>query len=349
MDLVSANSTADTDSVSIFFQDAPRAYRPATLLPQDSHVAGIRGIATADLDQDGDLDIVTANEVTDNLAIYYQIDPGTFALQLPRSDLRLSSDGDPQAVVVADLNEDGALDLACACKQDEVALFLYDPAGGGFVAGASIQGLDGPESLAAADLDQDGKTDLAVANTKGNTLSLLIQGAPGAFTLTNTFADANGKMDQPRAVIAADLDRDGLVDLATANSSSANVTIFFATGPATFPAAAQALGDDHIGDARALAAADLDHDGAVDLVAGRRAGGGDDDALFVFRQVAPRIFRKPALRLLDDSLHQPRAILALDLDADGDLDLAAANDHEQTDPGSNNLTIFYGAPSALSR
>src|SRR5438046_2597131 len=66
------------------------------------------------------------------------------------------------AAAVADLNNDGATDLAVVnCALNDVMIMLGDRTGR-FTAGPSIKVGDGPVAIAAADFNADAAVDLAV-------------------------------------------------------------------------------------------------------------------------------------------------------------------------------------------
>lgn len=89
-------------------------------------------------------------------------------------------------------------------------------------------GSDGPSSVALADLDGDGKVDMVVANRNSNTISIFKNTATSGFINSSSFAP---KFDiatnfSPLYIDIGDLDGDGNPDIAVANNSSNNISIF---------------------------------------------------------------------------------------------------------------------------
>jgi hypothetical protein len=175
--------------------------------------------------------------------------------------------------VLADLDADGDLDLALTGNQSTVAIFWN-------VGGADLLDLANPailevgpgaESIVAADLDGDGDIDLATANDQSNDLSVLLNElAPSG---TPAFAPARSiAIDpSPEDLGAADVDADGDVDLVTVHggrgdSPSNVVGVLRNDGAAAF---ARPETIPLAGEPRALAIADLDGDGDVDLAVAR--------------------------------------------------------------------------------
>ena len=102
-DLITANRTGGADesgSVSIFLNNGDGSFAPANhlpLLPGDEYP---RSIAVADLDGDGDLDLVTANWLSASATIFVNDGSGAFEL------MPLTTFQNPTAVAAADLNGD---------------------------------------------------------------------------------------------------------------------------------------------------------------------------------------------------------------------------------------------------
>lgn len=115
------------------------------------------------------------------------------------------------AIVAADFNHDGKLDIA-------VSLPAPDAVGGvavhlGLPAGSSDQLYNVgpfPDEILTADFNHDGNLDLAVANSRGNTVSILLGNGDGTFRPAADVVLAG----TPKAIAAADFTRDGFADLA---------------------------------------------------------------------------------------------------------------------------------------
>ena len=201
---------------------------------RDPSINGPRSVAAADLDGDGDLDLVSANEEGNNLTIFLQTQS-----RLP--PLR-SAPGREEASPTR---------LRTTFTLDDTL------------------SITGPVAVAAADLDGDGDLDLVSANQDSDNLTIFFQDASGQFRLA---APLSGSIRGPLSVAAADLDGDGDLDLVSANLGSENLTIFFQTAPGQFTQDLEPLSDPSLNIPTSVAAADLDGDGELDLVSSSEGG-----------------------------------------------------------------------------
>ncbi|MFN0244557.1 MAG: FG-GAP-like repeat-containing protein [Planctomycetota bacterium] len=337
LDLVSANTGGDT--ITVFFQTSSGVFGSAPLSLGDTSVTNDpMSVAAADMDDDGDLDIASANRGNDTLTVFFQTSPGAFA----GAPLALGGPGittDPQSVVAADLDGDGDLDLASANSSTHTLTVFFQTSAGAFAVVPVVLGGPGitsvAQSVTAGDLDGDGDLDLATANSGSNTVTVFFQTSPGVFA--STPLALGDPSTSPVSVTAADLDGDGDLDLATANFTVDNigsVTVYFQTNRGVFARAPLTLSG--TGGGGAVRAADLDGDGDLDLVSANPL----ESTLTVFFQTSPGVFAAEPLTLGDSNVtNQPSYVEPADLDGDGDVDLASANRAGHT------LTVFLQASS----
>jgi hypothetical protein len=175
------------------------------------------------------------------------------------------------AIVAADFNHDGALDIALAVTTITgplphpgfVSVILQDPAAPGtFLEGVHYDTISEPCALAVGDLNGDNLPDLIVASSSFGNISILLQDAshPGTF-LPQTkvwIGAAQG------GIAIGDLNGDGLPDIAI-GANTRNLRILYQDpdgSPGTFlPPVNLALD----GVPSAVAIADIDGDGFNDL------------------------------------------------------------------------------------
>ncbi|MGH9431063.1 MAG: FG-GAP-like repeat-containing protein [Terriglobia bacterium] len=165
----------------------------------------------------------------------------------------------PDAVVAADFNHDGQLDIAVANSGDNtVTVFLSQP-NGTLAAGVTYDVENYPNAIVAADFNGDGYPDLAVLNENADNVSVLINNGDGTFQgAVNYQVGAT-----PFAIVAADFNGDQKMDLAVTNFRDNTVSVLLGNGDGTF----QTQVVTQVGNAPvALATGDLDNDGKPDLV-----------------------------------------------------------------------------------
>ena len=222
------------------------------------------GLTVADFNGDGHLDIATANNGDNQVAVMFGNGNGRFRSPVVY-DVPL-----PERVHAVDLNHDGRPDLIvlayCGksgqCGTGAVAVLLNK--GHGRFGGAryfDVRGV-GPEGIADADLNHDGKVDLVVTNNNflsSSVVSVLLGKGDGTFKRAVTYPVGAG----PAGPAIADFDGDGMLDITVANIASNSVSLLYGKGDGTFKAARNInLNSAPI----STTAADFNHDNAPDLV-----------------------------------------------------------------------------------
>lgn len=190
------------------------------------------------------------------------------------------------------------------------------PQGLGFDLGATY-GFDKPSIEAlAVDLDADGDLDLAVPGYFGAGLHILINRGDGTFEDPVIYPGAQFCT----GIVAADLDGDGVVDLATAGTY-----VYRGRGDGTFEDPAVYAGSA----AASIDAGDVDGDGDMDLA----TAGASDQLLLLENRGGASFLEAP---LPPSTTSPPQPIRLADFDGDGRLDLLAL------DAGAATLSTLLG-------
>jgi len=207
-------------------------------------------VAVGDLNGDGAPDIVAATfDSSGNngaVMIFYQNPNQRGTFQAPVS---LPAGAQPQSVKIADVNGDGLPDIIVANfgpgndgqGSAGVSVLLQDSSHpGSFLAPVTYATPGSSIDLSVADVDGDQKPDIVVANLQPSatgSVSVLLQDPshPGAFLPAASYA----ALSQPLSVVVADLNDDGLPDIAIADGPSAGVLFQKAGSPGTFGPATQ--------------------------------------------------------------------------------------------------------------
>jgi len=309
---------------------APGATTPAFATPSNFAVgSGPIGVTISDLNGDGRRDLAVANQNSDTVSVLLSTTAAgagtaTFA---PASN---SSVGDqPQTVAASDLNGDGRPELAVTNFGDNsLNLFNNVTPAGATTTAVRVARFDvtSPFGVLISELNGDGRPDLLISNRTSNTISVALN----VTTVGNDVADFVERQDFPVlneafAVVAADANGDGKPDLAVANFNADTVSILVNNGLSGATSASFAAPQTFAapGTPHALAPADLNGDGRVDLLV----------AAFSANAVAAVLNSTAAgSSTITNGASQafatgagPRSVAATDVNGDGRPDVLVAN------------------------
>jgi hypothetical protein len=202
-------------------------YRPNILLVNDgtgrfsneSHVRipqfnrDSEDVAAGDFDQDGDMDIVIANEDNQVNELYFNNGEGIFTDRTPL----LPVTGVSNAVIVSDINKDGAPDLLFGdTGQTKILINRGDGTFVNETEGRLPALTDITQDLELGDVDGDGDLDLLVANEGDN--RLLINDGTGRFESEGRLRLPGREIgEETREADFGDVDGDGDLDIYFAN------------------------------------------------------------------------------------------------------------------------------------
>jgi hypothetical protein len=300
---------ANAQDLSLLLGRGDATFRGATGVP----TGGERPILvkSADLDNDGDQDAVAITRFQGAL-VFFENTGGVLVNALVL-DLTPSSKEDSY-LALADVDADGDVDVVVAAYEaDELQVFRNQGGPAQFAApgaGDVVALGNGPFGIDLGDFDDDGRTDLLVGLADQHALQVLLGQADGSLA---PLAPVDLAFE-PINLLCADLDGDGHVDaVVTGRAGDQSLLALFAgDGAGGF-----ALAASHELDERpaGLAMADLDEDGALDLVVGFFATATERVELLLNR--GGLAFVSQPL----DLAQGPGTPLALDADEDGHIDL----------------------------
>jgi hypothetical protein len=179
-------------------------------------------IAVGDFDNDSRLDVVVANNVTDNIMILFGSGYGIFNSHMSYS----TGNGSYScAVAVGDFNNDSRLDIVVANSgTDNVGIFLSNGTGTFSNQTTYSTGPDSqPYSVAILDFDNDTRLDIAVANYGSNSMVIFFGYGNGAFRNESIFN--TGFDSHPCAIIVGDVNNDNVTDVIAINDGYGNIDI----------------------------------------------------------------------------------------------------------------------------
>ncbi len=183
---------------------------------------------------------------------------------------------DASNVVFGDFNSDGKLDCAISVSLTSGgALYVYPGNGDGTFGSAIVSEMTSGVSsypLAVGDFDGDGNLDLLGANPPSSPAILLGHG-DGTFTYSTSALVTSGGLP----AVIADLNGDGILDIAFSNSTSGKLEVLLGNGDGTFTAK---TGQPNFTGAFSINAADFNGDGKVDLITSQGIFLGNGDGIF---------------------------------------------------------------------
>ena len=311
------------------------AYPPPTILTGG---LGPSSVAVGDFNQDCATDFATADQFANSVTVRFGDGSGGFAASSTVAGLVT-----PVVLGSADFNEDGAQDLAvgnnAGFSADPVghivSILLNTNDGSGHFATLPVASSPATNGfvtrLVAADVNEDGHADLLAidANSSPYGVRLYAGDGTGHFAAPTVISTDT---HSPNALVAAKLNGDNHLDLAVTTGDT--TAIFLGNGDGTFGAPSYLLYPDPIEGADGaahVAAADIDHDGDVDLVttAGNFPGG-----VTVFRNNGDATFTRSRFKI-NSVVTNPIFVALADLDGDGNIDIVTANQYGCTPDGSN--------------
>ena len=273
---------------------------------------GSLSVFCADLDGDGDLDLAVAN-CGGNVYILKNNGDGTY-----QSAVNYTAGDCPYSVFCADMDGDGHLDLTVANNNSNNVSILKNNGDGTFQSAVNYGAGSHPASVFCADLDRDGDLDLAVANEDNANVSILKNNGDGTFQSAINYGVGTG----PVSVFCADLDGDGHLDLAVANYNDDNISILKNNGDGTFQNPVNYVA---VNRPLSVFCADLDGDGDLDLAVANRGPYPDyPGSVSILKNNGDGTFQP---KVDYGTGNYTRSVFCADLDGDGDLDLAAANEN----------------------
>ncbi|WP_422079920.1 FG-GAP-like repeat-containing protein [Ulvibacterium sp.] len=274
-------------------------------------------VTVADLDGDGDLDVLAAHETNSGGSWYENNGSGNFGVPRPIT----SDKGSFRGLIPADLDGDGDLDVLAITSDDRSIDFFLNNGNENFTEGI---GLDANptrfEDLTVGDLDGDG--DLDVLATSFNKIvwypneGLTLSGAQRIPAIFGTERIINGFLTGPSRVAVADLDGDGDLDVLSAVSSIGFIAWYPNDGFGSFGAqrtiSLAATG------AEEVITADLNGNGYLDVIC-IFAG---DNRIVWYPNFNGRFASQQTITTAVDGI---RDVTVADLDGDGDLDVLSAS------------------------
>jgi hypothetical protein len=273
-------------------------------------------VEVADIDGDGDLDVLVANSGGGNDNAMYMNEGG----------------GELRKVMEGAFVSDGGYSTG-GYSTDEYST------GGPSTGGYSTDG--GSQDVEVADIDGDGDLDVLVANMDGsagqNNAMYMNEGEGELLKVTEgAFVTDGGRSTD---VEVADIDGDGDLDILVANDYEENNAMYMNEGGGELRKVTEGALVTDGGRSTDVEVADIDGDGDLDVLVTNNWG--ENNAMYMnegggeLRKVTEGAFVSDGGLLHEGSTD----VEVADIDGDGDLDVLVANYGENNDGGNNALYI----------
>lgn len=324
VDLVtgSRNST----DVALSLQQPNGSFDPVVTTPLGEFAAGVEAV---DLDGDAADELLVATTTTSpaegTVIETFEFDTETMKLE-PAGTSPVSTENlDPEGLVVADFDDDGALDAVVASRAaaaDDPVWSFFPGSGTGFDAPTALSDVvtDGGTHPVAGDLNGDGVPDLVALDGAGYAAVFTYDPGLAAFVGSTPEATAS----DPTHGTVADLDEDGFADVAVIGNGATVASLLGGSGDGTLH---PGLGPVRVAvgeDPRAQATADVNSDGVADVVV---VGGLAGEVNVALGTVDGRPRPGPTTALPAETIAHDLA--AGDVNGDGVVDLVLATDGDR--------------------
>lgn len=272
-----------------------------------------RQIATGDFDNDGAVDAVYASYDDNKYILLRGNHTDNIHLVFEEQDLLDSTRG-PVALLAADINGDGLVDLVGGEARSSARTIRVFEQQNGSLTQTWLDSLPAPfvpTSFANGDFDGDGINEIFItASPLGGVFMLKHNGA--GFDLTHEISDRN-----LTSVGVGDIDRDGNFDIIGCDLSN-EILPWWEHGASQWSLSTL---PGQITNPRTIVIEDFDDDGAMDVAAAGFSDGFNPGGIYWWRQTQSGAFVQE--EILDDVNFYD--IVAADYDRDGDVDILGAS------------------------
>ncbi len=224
--------------------------------------SGPMGVQFADIDDDGDQDVLLASRDVRSMSYHINDGTGTYGAR------QFFNVGGVSEIAVADLNDDGLIDLGMSnvTFNSSYAVHLNHPDGIDSQRDDYFPVSD-PLTLSVLDFNNDSKADIAVSRLSSQVPNIAVMVNAGDGTYPTQIDLSAGSLPY---LTTGDVNGDTFGDIVTANLSGDSMSVFINNGVGGYSGAVNTP----IGDSPSYPElGDLDNDGDLDYTATRGAGG----------------------------------------------------------------------------
>ncbi|WP_299521693.1 T9SS type A sorting domain-containing protein [Winogradskyella sp.] len=273
---------------------------------------GTTSVYSADIDNDGDMDVVSASENDDKIAWYENMDgAGNFGSQQIISSLANGA----VFISTIDLDNDGDIDVLSASYNDDKIAWYENIDGLGDFSEEKIivSSVDGASSIFVSDIDGDGDADILSASINDDKIAWFENtNGQGNFNVMKTITN---NADGAVSVFASDIDGDGDMDALSGSAEDRKIAWYEnIDGQGDFgPQQVISINVDRV---TSIYAVDIDNDGDMDIV----STSSNNDKVAWYENMDAQGDFSPQ-QIISIQANSANSVFAVDIDNDSDMDL----------------------------
>ena len=269
-----------------------------------------RSVYAADVDGDGDMDVLSASAIDYKIAWYENDGNQIFAIHTITTTAVTA-----RSVYAADVDGDGDMDVLSASSHDDKIAWYENDGNQNFSTHVITTSADDARSVYASDVDGDGDMDVLSASSNDDKIAWYENDGNQSFSAHTITTAADGA----HSVYATDVDGDGDMDVLSASNDS-RIRWYENDGNQNFST--------HIittsaNGAWSVYTADIDDDGDMDVL----SASSWDNKIAWYENDGSQNF---STHVITTSAYGARSVYSADVDGDGDMDVlsASSGDHK---------------------
>lgn len=270
----------------------------------------VQSIFTSDIDNDGDMDIVTLSIDLGLLVWHENLGGGNIS---PNKNIISNTINGGYSVFLADIDNDGDDDVVAAAYIGTNKIVWHENLGNGMFGTEQIILLNAnnPRSIYIADINNDGNLDILTASSSRIAWHENLGG--GTFSTRQTISN---NINLASSVSAADLNNDGNIDVISASLSNDKLYWHKNNGGGIF--STEIVISNNVDGANCIYSVDVDGDGDIDVLSTSEI----DDKVAWYENYGNGSFSTQ--HIISATVDQVRYVIATDIDNDGDEDVVIA-------------------------
>ena len=320
--------------LGIYLSTNVNAQNFSKIIISNNQTAGIYGLWGKDLDNDGDIDLMSASQTDNSLAYYINDGNANFTQHILTGSSGIINLPGALSIDAADFDNDGDIDFVACGTSD---LYWYENNGGVFIEHLIETGLNNPLQVRTYDVGTmtdpgtpDGDIDIGVLVSGENTATVYMNDGNNSFSRINLIS-----VNNPKFLHGGDFDSDNTDDLVITSYTN-NEIKWYKLGTWGFVTGGTIVSN--FNGAFGVEGGDLDLDNDDDVVA--TAFLDNEIAWFENTDGTGNNFTKHSI---DTNLIGASYVHWVDIDADGDKDfiVAAFGNMSGSTTTGHEMVIYY--------